>query len=208
MPRGLTTNMLTEIAKSGLKPVVFLQAQFVTGTVYLWSGLGTLSWNGQTWTGVGKLGSVSAVQETADNSATNLVISLSGIPSDLVADVITEARTGFPVTLWLGAMDDNFSLIADPYQAFSGRMDVPTMDESGETSTISITVENILVDLNRKRMVWYTDQAQQAEFPGDKGFEYVPQLQDLSINWGVPGAPVTKVSGGGTSGQPPKLALP
>jgi hypothetical protein len=199
--RGLTSGMLTEIAKAKLQPVVFCYAEFNTGPVYLWSGIGTLAWNGQTWSGVGTLGSISALQESSDIAATNIVISLSGIPSDLLGDAMTEVRQGKQVRIWLGSLDDTNNLIIDPYEAFSGRMDVCTVDEADETSTIAITVESALVDMQRERLVPFTDQAQQAEFSGDKGFEFVPQLQEKSITWGRPGAPVGNTGGGSGGGH-------
>jgi hypothetical protein len=195
--RDLTPDMATEIAKPKLNPVVFCYAEFLTGPIYLWSGVGIVAWNGQTWSGVGMLGSISAVKETSDLLATNLVLSLAGIPSDLLGDAITEVRQGKQVVIWLGVMDDNLNVIADPYEAFSGRMDIAVVDEGAETSSISITVENVLVDLQRARPVPFTDQGQQTEFPGDKGFEYVPQLQEKSITWGVAGASVGSTGGDG-----------
>ena len=30
----------------------------------------------------------------------------------------------------------------------------------------------------------YTDADQQADYPGDRGFEFVPALQTMSIPWG------------------------
>lgn len=199
--RNLTSGMFAEIAAARLRPAVFCYAEFNTGPIYLWSGYGPVSWNGNTWSGVGTLGGISAMQETTDVSATNIVLSLSGIPSDLLGDAMTEVRQGKQVRIWLGALDEAMNIIIDPYESFSGRMDVAVVDEGADTSTISLTVESSLVDMQRLRLVPFTDQAQQAEFPGDKGFEYVPQLQDKSIVWGRPGASVgTQGSGGGTAG--------
>jgi hypothetical protein len=198
--RGLTSGMFAQIAAAKLNPVVFCYAEFQSGPVYLWSGVGPISWNGSTWSGIGTLGSISPIQETSDVSATNIVLSLSGIPSDLLGDAMTQVRQGKQVRLWLGALDDAMNIIIDPYESFSGRMDVAVVDEGAETSTISLTVESSLVDMQRLRLVPYTDQAQQAEFPGDKGFEYVPQLQEKSIVWGRPSASVgTHATGGGGS---------
>jgi hypothetical protein len=176
--------MLAEIAKSAIRPIVFLYAEFNTGNIYLWSGIGNIAWNGQTWMGIGTLGSISPIQETTEITATNLTIALSGIPSDLLGEAMTEIRQGKQVRIWLGMMDDTFNVIADPYESFSGRMDVAVVDENVETSTISITVENVLVDLQRAHAVPYTDQGQQSMFPDDKGFQFVPQLQEKNILWG------------------------
>ena len=49
---------------------------------------------------------------------------------------------------------------------------------------ITLLAENRLRDLERLRARNYTDADQQAEYPGDRGFEFVPALQTMSIPWG------------------------
>jgi hypothetical protein len=56
VPRPMSSDMLTAIQANQLYPAIFIQAQFRTGTIHIWSGYGSLSWNSQTWVGVGSLG--------------------------------------------------------------------------------------------------------------------------------------------------------
>jgi hypothetical protein len=69
-------------------------------------------------------------------------------------------------------------------EVFTARMDQMTLDEGPETCTIQLTVENILVDLERPRVARYTNNDQQSRFPGDRGFEFVESLQTKEIFWG------------------------
>ena len=78
-----------------------------------------------------------------------------------------------------------FRLIADPFLAFAGRFDVPDILEAGERATITAKYESRLIDLDRVRARRYTSEDQQLDYPGDKGFDYVPSLQDAVITWGV-----------------------
>jgi hypothetical protein len=197
--RDLTPGMAAEVVKNFLRPVLFCYIEFLSGPVYLWSGVGSISWNGQTWMGVGKFGAIGPMQETEDVAATNLALSLSGVPSDLLGYALTEVRQGKQCRVWLGAVDANLNIIVDPYESFSGRLDICAIDEGPDTSTVSITVENVLIDMQRARPVFYTDQAQQAEFPGDKGFEFVPQLQEKSLRWGAASASIGGGGGGGST---------
>jgi hypothetical protein len=66
-------------------------------------------------------------------------------------------------------------------------MDVMTIAEGADTSTIQIACENRLIELERPRKLYYTSATQQSEFPSDKGFEFVPSIQDMSLNWGKNG---------------------
>lgn len=77
------------------------------------------------------------------------------------------------------------SIVADPYLAFSGRLDVPEITDGQDTCTVAITYESILVDLLRPRQWRYTHESQQVLSPGDKGLEYVTKIQEQPITWGV-----------------------
>lgn len=183
MPRNLTAALLAEFQAKNLRPAIFVQIQFTSGISYIWSGVGSVQWNGQTWLGVGAFGNISAIEESSNIQANGVTLSLSGIDSTLIAKALNELRQNYPVQMWFGAIDGG-NVVADPWNCFSGRIDVPTVDEGAQTSTISINVESRLIDLQRSRERRYTDQDQQGEFPGDLGFQYVPALQDFSGVWG------------------------
>jgi hypothetical protein len=167
--RGLTAAVITEINSGRLRVAIFVSAVFTSGTSYFWNGITPIVWNGQTWVGVGTLGQISEIAETTDVAAVGIVLSLSGIPQGLINQALGECRQGAPVKVWIGTLNAAGAVIADPYQCFAGRMDVPTIGENGETSTISITVENRLIDLQRSRERRYTHEDQQIDFPGDLG---------------------------------------
>jgi hypothetical protein len=179
--------MLLQLSAAHIKPLLLLQMKFTSQTMYVWSGIGNLQWNGQTWLGLGTLGTISDIEESSEIKATNVTFTLSGIAHDMIQHAIGEVRQGYPVQLWLGTLGDNNNVIADPLQIFAGRMDVPTIDEGATTSTISIAVENRLIDLNRSRERRFTDQDQQIDHPGDLGFQYVQFIQNWNGTWGKPG---------------------
>jgi len=68
---------------------------------------------------------------------------------------------------------------------FSGRVDVPSIADSGDTATITLAVENRFVDFEKTRSLFYTPQTQAVFYPGDRGFDQVTSLQDQKIFWGV-----------------------
>lgn len=183
MPRPMSSAMLAAIQASALAPALFVQAQFVTGTVYFWSGTGNISWNAHTWVGVGSLGSVSAVNESASLEATGIALTLSGIDATLLADVLQEMQLGAPVVVYFGLFAAG-SLIADPVPSWAGRMDQPTIDIGGQTATITINCENRLVDMNVAVDRRYTFDDSQMDNPGDLGLQFVNSIQEITIWWG------------------------
>ena len=109
---------------------------------------------------------------------------MSGIQSPLLAIARDEDYQGRPITIYLGALDDTGDLIASPTVLFSGFMDVMTISEAGETSTISVTAENKLIAFDRSYVRRYTAEDQKIDYPNDMGFEFVAKIADQEIIWG------------------------
>jgi hypothetical protein len=184
MTRDITAAFAEALADQHLRPVIFFEGEFASGWVRLWSGLGEASWNGETWSGAGALLGLGSINESGEVVAGGTAISLSGVPLDLVQMAIEEARQGLPGRIWLGLLAEDGGIIADPVQAFSGRLDVPEIKDDADTCTITISYESRLIDLTVARTWRYTHESQQALYPGDLGFEYVTAIQDREITWG------------------------
>lgn len=184
MSRGLTSGMTTAVTAERLEPIILAEADFDSGAVRVWSGIGDLSWDSKTWTGVGDLGSVAFAAETGSLVATSAVLTLSGIPSSLIAIALAEDYQERPANIWFGALDTDGSVIADPEEIHGGRMDVMTIDEDADTATVSVSVESNLIHLEVPKQRNYTPEDQKEEFSGDTGFDQVAALQDAEIVWG------------------------
>lgn len=182
--RWMTPAMEAALIARDVRPALFLEGQFASGVLRLWTGSQDVVWNGQTWTGAGGLIGISGLEEGGEIVARGLTVSLSGIPQDLVAAVITDAQQGLPGKMWVALMAADGTIVADPIQGFAGRLDVPTIMDGAETCTVTISYESRLIDLNTPRELRYTHEAQQQLYPGDLGFEYVTSIQDANLQWG------------------------
>lgn len=202
MPRALTAALAAEFAKYRLSPVLFFELQFVSGWVRLFTGHGTITWNGQSWVGVmipsaQIVAMVSSIVETTDVQAQGAKLTLSGVPAANLHQVMSETRQGFKANIYLGAFDQaTGAVLADPYRSWSGYTDVPRVTRQGPTATIELTVESRLVDLQRARNFTYSHEDQQIFSPGDLGFEYVAKLQNFNVTWGSGSSSAAGSSGG------------
>jgi hypothetical protein len=186
--RDLSAAVLAELAAGRVRPFYLASIQFRSGTSYLWTGYGNLTWGGQTWLGVGALGSVSAIQESNAVQADNITLMLSGVPTSLIGQAITECQQNYAVRVYFGFMNDSGAVIVDPAKCFDGRLDVPTIQDGADTCTITITAENLLVSLQRASNRRYTTPDQQLNIAGDVGFSYVPHIQTWVGLWGRAGS--------------------
>lgn len=184
MSRDITAGVQSAISATEVQPIIFFEGSFSSGSVYVWSGYGDLIWDGNTYSGVGTLGSISSVSESSEISAKGITVSMSGIPSDLISLVLSDVRQGAVGKIHLGFLNSSNSLIDDPILMFEGKLDVPSIQEGGDTSTITLSYESRLIDLQRARESRYTNEDQQRAFAGDLGCEFVASLQEKQITWG------------------------
>lgn len=183
MARDLTAGMQAEVVAPLLRPVVFLEGQFASGTLRLWTGVGQIDWNGFTWTGGGNLLGISEITETPDVRAVGITVSLSGMPAAVLSAVLGQARQGLPLTIYVGAMDAAGAVIATPYRSYQGRLDVPSIEDAGEKGIVAIAYESRLIDLERPRARRWTHEDAQIDTPGERGFEYISGLANREVYW-------------------------
>lgn len=195
MARSVTSALNTELTASELEPFFLIDLGFDSGALYFWTGISTLTWNSNDYLGGGNLIGISSVTETADIRADGVNLTLSGFPASLLSIALSETYQGRSVKIRFGAMSSG-AVVADPYLVFDGRMDVMSIDDAGEGSTISLSAESRLIDLERPRVRRYTPEDQKSLFPNDTGLDYVPVIQDVAIHWGRPSAS----SGSGSAG--------
>jgi hypothetical protein len=184
MARDLSTDFKTEIVKDVISPIILAKINTSGGDVRAWTGLGTITFNGEDYIGGGNFIGLSEIIEPSDMSAEGITVSLSGIPSDLLAIALGQVQHGRPASIYLGLLDSSFNLINEPYELFSGFTDITSISEQSKTSTISINIENRLIALEIPKIRRYTDQIQRQTYPNDKGFEFVTGLQEKEFVFG------------------------
>jgi len=183
MSRTLTTAMKNASQAENFVYGVAAELDFSSGFVRCNTSPYTITIGGNTYAGVGNLGSVSVVEEEATLAAKGVSLQLSGIDPTLLSVALNDNYRNRAAKLWLCLFDSDHQLIADPYPIGTWRMDLMVV-ERGETATITLTAESPLADWDRPRLRLYTDQDQQSRFPGDKFFEFMPVNQDKEILWG------------------------
>jgi len=183
-----------------VRPILLVECDFDTAPLYLWNGVGNLSYDSKTYVGAGNLLSVGGISESTDLVANGTTVSLTGVNNQLAAIARDEDYQGRELVIKLGAMDESGDVIADPVPLFNGFMDVMSINEGGEYSTITVSVENRLIRFDMPKQGRYTDQDQKMRYPDDRGLDMVSSIQQLDIVWGRPGGNNTGGSGYGGAG--------
>ncbi|BAQ84222.1 phage minor tail protein L [uncultured Mediterranean phage uvMED] len=202
MSRSLTGPMASVTTDSVVRPAYFVKMTFDSNDnpalLNVWSGVGSITYDSDTYTGVGDLLSISEIVESADISAAGINVSITGIKSEFLAIAKNHQYQGRPLSVALGAFNNTGSLISSPVVMFSGFMDTMIISENDKTSTIKISVENKLIAFERSKVRRYTAEDQKIDHPTDKGFEYVTAIVEKEILWG---RPTGTAQGGGNNGH-------
>lgn len=183
--RDITASVQTEIAKTEVRPIYFVELDFLAGFTRVWTGIGDKTFESNTYSGTGLLGSIGAVQETIAIRANSIQLSLTGVPISSIALALGQTYQGRSCKVWLGFVTSANVTIADPLQIFGGRMDVMAIEDNGDTASIALTAESELAELQRARVRRYTDEDQHIIDSADDGFKYISGLQDKKIYWGT-----------------------
>jgi hypothetical protein len=179
MSRTIPSALLTALSQPEVYPYYAVELNFDSGAIRLWTGYGDLTISSNTYTGGGSLLSISGLEEASDLSAKNITLSLSGVPSTLVTLALSENYQRRSCKVYFGTTDTS-----TPIEVFSGFMNTMTIEDSGETSTISLTVESKLIRLEKASNRRYSEENHVARHSGDTFFSYVADLQDKEVIWG------------------------
>ena len=211
MSRDLSTNTIDNISQDVVYPFFAVELKFDGDNVLrLWTGQGTLVLDdGTSWVGTGNLLNISAIEETSELAVKGATLTLSGVPSEVLSLALSEPYQGRVCNIYFGTFSQgtllqessSYILLQDGSrieletgekgfnEIFSGYMDQMNIEESGETSTIQLLVENKLVDLERARVARFTSGYQKSIYAGDLGLDFIEDLQDKTIVWGKASEP-------------------
>lgn len=183
MPRDLSSGMQAAVVTNRISLAILAILTFKSKTEYVWSGVGNLVYAGNTYLGVGSLGSVGAITESTDVHAYGTTVALSGIDPTLLGECLTDIKLGAPAVLLLALLDSSGNILGTPQTIFSGQVDKPSIEPGVKEVAISLALESKLTNLSRASNRRYTSADQQLYYPGDGFFNWVEQLNDIALKW-------------------------
>jgi hypothetical protein len=186
MPRNLPAAMISgpgSLTDNLIRPALLAEIHFKSQVSYIWSGVGNLVWNAHTYLGVGSLGRISHVSAGVDLAAGGVVVSLSGIDSQLFSESMTDIQLGAPATISFALFDAAGNILGAP-RLFGGVVDKPTITPGLQSITISLNLETRFTNLQRPNARRYTAADQHVYYPDDTAFQWVEQLNDQALKWG------------------------
>ena len=191
MARNISAANAAAIAAEVVRPVRLVEMDFASGFVRAASTPFSVFFDSdgaggdEEFLGLGDLGQVSTIGESIETKAARVTLTLSGIKTSLVSIALGESYQGRRASVWRGNLDADHALVGPPDLEFRGLMDTMPV-KLRQTGTISVVVVNRFVRWERPLDNPRWDNADQQERrPGDRFFEFVPQLvQGAELIWG------------------------
>lgn len=201
MARNLTTAHKTQLTSKVKRVGVLVEIDYTPTPLRVWSGHHDITWDSKTWTGLGELGSISAITEKVGVRAGSVRLTLNGIPSAAIARSLDDAQQNRSVKIWVGTFTESggvWTVVADPNRMEWGMTDVHEIIEDEDRHTIEVTVETPLSRLQLMSVLRVTTEDQARHFPGDTLFDGAAQVAEQVLYWpdAEPSAANNAASGG------------
>jgi|DEB19_MinimDraft_3_1074340.scaffolds.fasta_scaffold00464_9 hypothetical protein len=185
MTHNLDTDTLAQSQAATNSPIFFLKLELDSGNICLHSQLGDIIFDGSTYTGVGQLGTIEGIEESAELSRSSVRVTLSGIEPALVSLVLGEHYQGRLATIYAGFLGlTTRLLLGTPALLFRGKVDIAPLRVSSDSATITLTIENEFADWDKPRIRRYNDADQKSRYPNDNFFKFAEQSADKQLIWG------------------------
>jgi hypothetical protein len=177
---------MKQALKNNADIALLCEIEHPDGTVYLWSGVGTLDYDSKEWLGLGALAGVEGVKQASTLSLNQITFKMAIIEPNmqLLQDFISVNLKGKNAKVWFACFDDEQRVIASPIQILRAKLDYQTFSLSEDGSAlISLVGQQGFYKLERALDVSWTPEEQKRTYPDDTGFDMISGLQDKELRW-------------------------
>jgi hypothetical protein len=173
-----TSAQQTALEKAKAATAWFVELHFVSGVQRVCSYSQTYTWGGYDWIGLGTVGSISAVEESAGVGSSAMTFGLNIAQNAELALAVgpVEDYRGQPAKLYFCPLDDQGLLIDTPEICWRGAMDVISGGVEGDTGQIVLKCETSAFGLKRQSSLRLNAAQQRQKHPTDTGLDYLTGL--------------------------------
>lgn len=175
LSRDIHTDTLAALQGPFFYPIIMVYLDWPDAAVRVHSNVGSVSFEGQSWHGVGNFGDIQLPEEASGLAQQPAQLRLVGLPDDL-DDYLDDPIRNREGRILFGAVTERAGniLIGEPFEAFTGYMDalrdiVEVQDASGQKQLVRGVVLNVVSGPSQRSAaeVYHTAEDQARNFPGD-----------------------------------------
>lgn len=187
MAAFFSPEQVAEFAKRQVRLDLLVEFRFASETMRVWNGNTALETGGNTYLPMYGYGSIDGLGMASGTASEAVTFQMSGLPGQaldflaMALDSNNEVDQRI-VVVSLQLFDDEWQPLGVPAPIFWGFMQPPRISRTemgsteGAIQSISMTAENAFFNRSRPAYGKYTDRDQQVRFPGDRFFQFTPNL--------------------------------
>lgn len=189
MPRGLSSTIKTELAKDAIAFADLVELHFDTlyrlTNAHIPIVTATDTASSGTYTANGELMSFDSVTETGEAKVNQINLALSGAATTYTNLFLNNDYVDRRMVIYRVFFNDSMQILGSPIMLFDGEIQSYVINETGASSTISITSASVFYDFERINGRRTNQSSQHAYFPADQGLKYSAITID-NLKWGKP----------------------
>lgn len=180
--REFPSALESALSDDTVKLALLVYVDWPGGAGRFWSGVGTLSYDGEDWAGAGELGSIDKVADSITKQDIGVELTLNYLDDDVRNEIVTNDPVGSEASIYLALLDDDVQVVA-ARDVFPGFVDEVEILDAGNSGQIKVRIASELARYAQPRYYQLTDAHQQDLFPGDRGLEFASKMNE-PIFWG------------------------
>lgn len=167
---------------------IAVELDYPDGMVRVNSSQWDFELEGNTYLGLGILGTISELKESADGQSVAYSLQLTGVPEYLTIGGIKKRATdyfgeqdvqGRSSRVFIGVCNSK-NQVTGYHCINTGFMDAQDIS----MGVVKLQCESIAIDWYRPRVRYLTDNDQQRQHPGDDIFKFLAAMPGMTLKWG------------------------
>lgn len=154
-----------------------------SGTVYVWSGVGTLEYGGNEYIGCGLIGTIGGIEQGSDPRINEVIAAMAGVPSDVLGLIDADLK-GREMSIYQALLTPDGRVIDDllPVDVVDLDTQDTTADDDG-TFIVSVRGQSGFWQLEKASLALWSPEQQKKDYAGDTGMDALATLEDLIVTW-------------------------
>jgi len=180
-----TVDQQAALEKPKATVAYFIELRFLGGTTRICSYSNTFAWGGYDWTGLGLIGNISAVEETAGVASSAMTFELNVANAAMLALSVGDVENyrGRGAKLYFCPLTENGALIDTPEICWRGIMDTMIAGADGEDGQVALKCETSAYGIKRRQSLRLNAAQQKQRHPTDTGLDYLTGLISTPQLW-------------------------
>ncbi len=178
------TSQFKRALVEGAPSVLLAEIDLPGGIERYWNGIGVLSYDGEEWSGVGGIASVSGLSSEA--SAFIQTVTFSVAVDEATNAAMEDDIRGREARLLFALLDEHGQIIPDPIEVSVVSLDTATLQVGDGARQISLIGHTAFYTLEAPSRFLWTNEQQDFDFPGDTGWDRAPGNVAKEVTWSPP----------------------